>query len=274
LVDDLPSNNVLNTSIKKIVNQQIIPVREDLETPEWHFIADGNVYWNTIQTNFGKSAFFGAYNFNAIGESASLVSPKLDLTKASEAAMFVDFSYAKNSPADEFVSVRVSENCGQTFPHVLLDDLVSTLTSSESSNSWMPSNSSEWKTQYFNLNNFAGQDDVLVAIEVVNDNGNNLYVDNIEFFENDDPTPTRIEEPFRVYSNAALTQTYLTFNLEEQQDAQILVSNTMGASIANVSVDNALNQTINFQLNVVPGIYIFHVRIGNKWSAVKQFIGY
>jgi hypothetical protein len=274
ITDDLPSNNSMDFNVKKIENQMSIPVREDFESSNWHFVSNGNVYWNTLQTNYDNSAFFGAYNFNAVGESAWLVSPKLDLTKVTETALFADFSYGKNLPADEFISIKVSENCGESFTHVLLDDLASTFASEESSGAWVPESNSDWQTRYFNLNSFVGQDDILVAIEIVNDKGNNFYVDNIEFFENDDPTPTRIIEPYRVYSNTALTQTYLTFNLDEQQPAQVMVSNTMGASLTNISIDNALNQTLTFQLNVAPGIYIFHVRIGDKWSAVKQYIGY
>jgi hypothetical protein len=113
----------------------------------------------------------------------------------------------------------------------------------------------------------------LIAVQIVNDNGNNFYMDNIEFFENDDPTPPEISSPFKIYSNETLTQTFLTFNLEEQQPAEVIMANIMGGSIANITVDNALNQTLTFQLNSAPGIYIFRVRIGNDWSVVKYYIG-
>jgi hypothetical protein len=118
-----------------------------------------------------------------------------------------------------------------------------------------------------------GQSDILIAVQIVNDNGNNFYMDNVEFYENDDPTPPEISSRFKVYSNESFTQSFLTFNLDEQQPAEVIVSNIMGASIANISVDNALNQTLTFQLGTAPGIYIFRVRIGNDWKVIKHYIG-
>lgn len=276
LIDDIPSNNSKDWPVVKISKQEKIPVREDFTTSSWHFVANSTANWSLQNTNYGQSALFNSFedDFGEVGEIASIVSSRLDFSKALEASMFVDFSYATNPGRDEHIAIKVSENCGETFPFTKFESQASAIATKESTSSWLPAKETDWSRQYVNLDNFIGQDDILIAIEATNDNGNNLYVDNIEFFENDNSSPTRITEQFRVYSNESLTQTFLTFNLEEQQPAEVVVANMMGASIANVSVDNALNQTLTFQLNVAPGIYIFRVRLGSRWYAVKQFIGY
>jgi hypothetical protein len=158
---------------------------------------------------------------------------------------------------------------------VLLEQNASDFTGMQRSNEWIPTDEIDWAKKYFinDLNAFTGQSDILVAIQVTNDNGNNFYVDNIEFFENDDSTPPEISVPYKIHTDEFNNQTYLTFNLDEQQPAEVIVANIMGASIANVIIDNALNQTLTFQLNSAPAIYIFRVRIGNEWKAVKYYMG-
>src|SRR6185436_10290299 len=98
----------------------------------------------------------------------------------------------------------------KTFSEVLFSNSALNLSDNTSSSSWMPSSADHWTKKYFNLDALAGKQNVLVAIKATNNDGNNLYLDNIEFFENDDPTPPVISEPFLVYTIAG--QTYLTFN--------------------------------------------------------------
>jgi hypothetical protein len=271
--DDLTANNSIEWPITQITNTTLIPTRENFIDPSWTFVNAGSTNWGIESTNYQKSAVFRAFNAQNPTDKAWLVSPQLDFSKAFEASMFAEFSYAQNGDQDEHVLVMLSDNCGQSFDHVLLDATASELVSGQLNTEWTPASEDDWVRQYFNLNNHVGKTNILVAIQLTNDNGNNFYVDNIEFFENDDPTPPEVKIPFQVYSNETLTQTYLTFNLEEQQPAAVVVSNIMGASIANLTVDNALNQTLTFQLDAAPAIYIFRVLIGNKWHSVKQYIG-
>jgi hypothetical protein len=271
LSDDVPGNNTATWSVAQITNSMSIPARENFSTPHWNFISGTNS-WTLGSTNYEQSAVFEGFTTETPG-TAWLVSPRLDFSKALEASLFADISYAKNLAQDEYVRMVVSDNCGLTFDHVLVEQNASAFIPITRSTNWIPASEDDWVRKYFNLNEFTGQSDILVAIQITNDNGNNFYVDNIEFFENDDPTPPEIGSRFKVYSNEALTQTFLTFNLDEQQPAEVVVSNMMGGSIAHVTVDHALNQTLTFQLNTAPAIYIFHVRIGNTWKAVKHYIG-
>jgi hypothetical protein len=273
LTDDLTDNNSIEWPVTFISNSALIPTREDFINPSWTFVNAGSTDWGLEGTNYQQSAVFRAFNAQNPTDKAWLVSPQLDFSQAIEASMFAEFSYAQNGSQDEHVLVLLSDNCGQSFDHVLLDATASELVAGQLNTEWTPSNEEDWVRQYFNLNNHVGRTNILVAIQLTNDNGNNFYVDNIEFFENDDPTPPEVKTPFQVYSNESLTQTYLTFNLEEQQPAAVVVSNIMGASIANLTVDNALNQTLTFQLDAAPAIYIFRVLIGNQWHVVKQYIG-
>lgn len=276
VVDDNPGNNVVQWPVTQIINQQTIPSREDFTQYEpWEIINRGNESWTLGGTNYQVSAVFPASSndYDNIGEESWFVSPKLDFSKAVEASMFADFSYAKNGARDEYVRVKLSNNCGTSFDHVLLEQYASEFTGLNQSNPWTPSSESHWTREYFDLNDFAGQSNILISVQIVNDNGNNFYMDNIEFYESDDRTPPEIDSRFRVYSNASLSETFVTFNLKDQQPAEVIVSNIMGANIAGITLDNALNQTVTFQLDNAPAVYIFRVRIGNEWKVVKHYTG-
>jgi hypothetical protein len=201
------------------------------------------------------------------------VSPKLDFSNSLEASVFADFSYRQRGLADEEVIVAASVNCGQTFDYTFYSNGASTLGDGGSSVSpWVPSTEDDWNRKYFNLNSLAGFSDVLVAFQVTNNNGNNLYIDNIEFFENDDSTPAKVSAPFRVYLENGTT--YQTFNLEESQPSRVQVSNIMGGILADESIVNALNQTLTFKFGANPAIYIFKIQIGSQTYAVRQYMAY
>jgi hypothetical protein len=53
---------------------------------------------------------------------------------------------------------------------------------------------------------------------------------------------------------------------------QVQVASILGNSMLDIKEDNILNQTLTFDLDVVPGIYIFRIRIGGELYVVKQFM--
>lgn len=274
--DSDQTDNSLSSSITLINNSSRIPAREtfDGEFLSWSTINSPTIGWEfkaTDHSDFELSAIFEAFDNTNVGQESWLVSPKLDFSKAIEASMFVDFSYGSNSSTEETVIVSASNDCGNTFSKVLFSGSAADLSDNSSSSYWEPSSDEDWTRKYFNLNELVGEQNVLVAIKATSSNGNNLYVDNIEFFENDDPTPPVITKPFQVYTING--QTYLTFNLEQSETVQVQVANIMGSLVADVTQENTLNQTLTFQLGVNPAIYIFKIRIGTELYAVRQYMG-
>ena len=276
LADGVPGDNTIQTPIGLIQNLATIPVRENFNaTPMWSVINTGTDGWVFEETNYSEYAFsavFKSYSNPSVGDQSWLVSPRLDFSNAIEASLFADFSYRQRGLADEQVILAASVNCGKTFDYTFYADGASTLGDGGSSFSpWVPSAEDEWNQKYFNLNSLAGFSDVLVAFQVTNNNGNNLYLDNIEFFENDDSTPTPVTAPFSVYMESGTT--YLTFNLEESQPSRVQVANVMGGILADETMSNALNQTLTFKLGANRAIYIFKIQIGAQTYAVRQYMG-
>ena len=272
--DQTPDDNVISIPVTRIENSSFVPIRENFNlTPQWSVVNTGASGWTFEETDystFGTSAAFKAFNFPTIGEQSWLVSPKLDFSKAIEASIFAHFSYGQRIPADELITVAASTNCGRTFDHVFFSNGASVFTGDVSAMPWNPSAESDWERRYFNINALAGYTDVLLTFQITNQNGNNLYLDNIEIFENDDATPTEVDAPFRLYVENGIT--YLTFNLEEALPSRVQVASIMGSILADETVDHALNQTLTFNLGANPAIYIFNIQIGSKTYALRQYM--
>ena len=81
----------------------------------------------------------------------------------------------------------------------------------------MPSKSFDWTQTYINLNALAGEKKVRIAFVLTNPISNNLYIDNLEFFVSDNPSPTAITSNlYSLYMNETEIgrNFHVTFNLD------------------------------------------------------------
>jgi hypothetical protein len=125
------------------------------------------------------------------------------------------------------------------------------------------------------LNTLSGEDDARLAFVVSNNNGNNLYLDNIEFFISDNPNPISIQSNFLIYGTSLESpgNFYITFNLPEPQLVGYEIINTVGQQIVGAELGNVLNQTYLIDAgNVATGIYIVRLNIGGEYYAKKVFL--
>jgi Pregnancy-associated plasma protein-A/CARDB len=271
--DAEPIDNFVSLPVTLISNSTSIPVRENFNsTNSWTPVNPSSFGWTLSPTNYNQSAAFLSFDNPTIKEESWLVSPKLDFTNKIEASMFADFSYAYRFPNEESITVKVSKDCGATFDSVLFSSAAGFLTDFDSDEAWIPSADIHWTNKYFNLSYLSGEDNILIAIQAVNYNGNNLYVDNIEFFENDNPSPPKVPPPYLLYVNSESGETRVTFNLEEPKPVQVQVISIMGKPLIETTEENMLNQTLTFNLDVAPGIYIFKIRIAEDLYVEKQFM--
>jgi len=275
LPDANTSNNAI--TIKRIVNTFAdgIPLRENFNEDfldEWSIISQNNEgNWIPFATNAGFSMAYNSYLNTRKGEESWLVSPVLDFSNTSKASLFFDVSYAKSTLGNERLRLLYSEDCGQSYPFVLYDQAGSSLSTVTSNSPWIPTREQDWRREFINLNNLAGKDELRFAFVVNNDNGNNLFIDNVEFFIDDNPFPVSINTFYSVYGVAS--EVKLTFNLEEKLPVLLAIYNMQGQEILQNQLPETLNQTYTFDLGLQgTGIYIVKVQIGYKVGATKVFI--
>lgn len=270
------TNNSL--AVTRIINSasDIIPLRQNFENsfPDWSIISQGQQEkWTATSTNNGTSVAFTAFQNVNVGEESWLVSPVLDFSKAFEASLFFDVGYANNFIGSEQLKVLYSEDCGVTFKLGLYSQSGSALATTDSESAWAPTDTADWRKEYINLNTLAGKTNVRLAFVATTGNGNNLYIDNIEFFIDDNDEPLSIEESFSVYGSG--NDLRITFNLAERQSVDVRIYNSIGQLMLSSTLPETLNQTFYFDMGQQTNdIYIVKVQYGDTVKAVRVYLGH
>ena len=279
LVDIQPSDNSKTTKTIIDNSYRSIPLRENFDNglPDgWLTLnPQSEESWRPVTTNYNQSVYVDASTNPIQGDEAWLVSPVLDFSAANSGSLFFDLSYAFNSPHQDRLRIMTSTDCGQTYDEVVFDDAGEDLSVISSSVPWKPESAEQWMRKFVVLNNLAGNAEARLALVMTNAGGNNLYVDNLEFFTDDDPNPKAIDDLFLIYGTGPSFpgSFYITFNLDEPQSVGYEVLDVTGRSIAAAEIAQVLNQTFLIDAGrVATGIYILRLRIGARYYASKVFM--
>lgn len=277
IADYNPANSTYQSRILVDNSSDRIPLREKFNEMTWPVITPmEGTQWQLSSTNFNNSASFRAFEAPDGPSESWLVTPVLDFSNATKASMFFDLSYAWNGTDNDRLRILVSPDCGDTYQNVLppFDRTGLALANAVSATSWQPENESQWQLRrYINLNNYAGLELVRIAFVFTNRQGNNIYVDNVEFFLSDDPNPLFLRDgPFTVYWQT-LSEAKVTFNLDERSDVFIEILDVTGRKVTGVDLKDVLNQTYSITTGIAgEGLYIFRAHIRGKRYALKFFL--
>jgi hypothetical protein len=243
------------------------PLRENFESDfedQWTSInpREGGT-WEPVNINGNKSMFVNAFANTVIGDQSWLVSPVLDLSDVEEASLYYELSYATRGSAADYFYVLASTDCGNIYNDTIYAASGPLLSNGRTSNgSWQPENQSDWSSDFRDLESLVGKSDVRIAFVFKNGNGNNIYIDNIEFYVSNE-FPVRPLEPFSVYpnpTNPTIDNTAITFNLPEKSTVTLEVVDNMGKILVSETLTGILNQTYPFSLvGRSAGVYIVRV---------------
>lgn len=273
LFDSNTGNNTVGVNTVLNSSSQTIPLRQDFNSTfnDWSIVSQGQAdVWSSHATNKVNSLTYQAFSNPNRGEETWLASPVLDLSRTDKASVFFDVSYATQSNGNERLRIMASTDCGQTYPTTLYDQAGESLASTTSSSNWVPSQNEDWYRESINLNSLAGNAQVRLAFVATADNGNNLFIDNIEFFISDNMFPISIDDKFKVYGSGS--QVFVTFNLTEKSDARLRIYNAVGQLVLSNHLQDVLNQTYELTLAQGSGIYIVQVQAGNLVGAERVWL--
>src|SRR5439155_1370629 len=118
------------------------------------------------------------------------------------------------------------------------------------------------------------KENVRIAFVATNGHGNNLYIDNIEFFMDDLESRNTVEGLYSVYGGAG-TPVQVTFNLPERELVRLEVYDLLGHVVADNLLPDTLNQTytIDFPQESV-GLYIVRIQTPTTASSTKVLMGF
>ncbi|WP_291726529.1 T9SS-dependent choice-of-anchor J family protein [Bernardetia sp.] len=152
------------------------------------WVADGTPTLVDSDGNRTVAALLRHHSYTGSGQEDILVSPAIDLTGAGLASAAVEFDVAyrrRNATASERLVIEVSTDCGVTWnPTAIYDkagDALATVTPASTS-AFFPTSATNWRRESASLNAYIGQS-IKVRFVTTNDNGNNLWIDNIRIYD-------------------------------------------------------------------------------------------
>jgi len=96
----------------------------------------------------------------------------------------------------------------------------------------------------------------------------NLYVDNIEFFLSDDPSPFSTSELYSLYPTKIdeIKSFYVTFNLDNRQPVVYELVDMSGKQVGSKELADVLNQTYKIDIgDTSSGMYLVRLLIDKKY---------
>ncbi len=274
-IDNDVQDNFLN--IRTVVNatKDIIPLRQNFESSfeqAWSVVSQNQTAWLASATNKGQSLMYAAFNNCCLTAESWIASPILDLSRLEKASVFFDVSYGQKGTSQDGLKILVSKDCGATYDLTpAYEKSGSLLATASSSTSWLPTTSSDWRREYVDLSDYTGNKYVRIAFVSKNANGNNIFIDNVEFFADNNSNPVQVAQGYSIYQGS--TDFNLTFNLDTRQDVRMQIYNVTGQLVIDNLMYDVLNQTYNVDFNpTAAGIYLVRLQIGQQLTTTKVFV--
>jgi len=169
---------------------------------DWEVInPDEGITWELVSVSGNTPGFkavrVNAYEYSQTGERDQLLSPILDFSERSQITLSFRHAYRPFATTDrDSLNIYVSTNGGATFPHHVLriaeNGTRNFASNRPTSDDFVPADPTDWcgssasfaPCNEIDLSAFAGEPLVRIAFEVVNDFGNNIYLDDIMLIGN------------------------------------------------------------------------------------------
>jgi hypothetical protein len=212
-----------------------------------------------------NSAKYDFYSNTVVGDKDELFLPPMDLSGAADPDMFFDISYAQRTTnSNDKLEVFATDDCGTTWTSVYSSSgsVLSTVPAPVAT-MYQPTttNPQDWRTEVITLPGF-NKSNVLVKFVVTNDNGNNLYLDNINLMQSA-PNSVGITKVNSsdvnavLYPNPTSGMTNVAIRTKKAGEAAITVTNLLGQVVISKTINlNEGGNSVQLDMNVqAAGIY-------------------
>lgn len=223
------SNTSTQTNLITVAGANALPLTEAFSGTTfpptgWSLInSDQSTTWvRTTSAGNGTptaSAYVNNYAYDASGQQDWLITPSYNFTGVSNGRIKWDYSHAPYNQSGYVDSLEVlySTNCGTTWTSLWKKGGTALGTATASGNNFVPSSSSQWKTDSASLASLNGQSNVRFAFKNVTDYGNNIFLDNVNVYNastqtGSAPVADFIGTPTTVVAGSAVAFTDLSTN--------------------------------------------------------------
>ncbi|MBL0046548.1 MAG: T9SS type A sorting domain-containing protein [Bacteroidetes bacterium] len=278
------SSYLFNTVSKKsivISNFNAIPKVEGFEGAafpgaEWYIDNPDNGPTWTRKAGVGgmggssacaKMDIFSSANVN--GQIDDFYAPALDLTNA-VSPVNLDFNVAaaqKTATSAQKLEVRLSYNCGLSWTPLYSKTGATLATAPINANAFTPT-ASQWRTESIDLDPYIGQANVIVAFRATKNGGNNIYIDDVNFYDGTLKVKN-VSKSNAVFNVYQISENYLNIklNLDQAEEIRFEVFDILGKRVYSENKGKlpAGNQSFAYNVNSLSaGIYVVKLTAGSK----------
>ena len=193
--DENTTNDTLTKNFSVSIGASL-PFIENFENTvfppaDWTILnPDGSITWDhtTLAAGNGTStgsACISLRGYTGTGQIDGLVLPKINMETVSNATMTFKVAYRRYSTqTSDRLKIYISTDCGLSFNTVIYDKAGSTLaTGPDMTTAFFPLTAEDWRTETINLTPYIGNT-IQLKFECINQNGNNLFIDDINIQNN------------------------------------------------------------------------------------------
>lgn len=277
--DQNPVNDVFSTNVLTDITQDLIPIREDFEEGERKFkevSSSGPIEWKVAQINGNNLIYSANFSQTVLGKENWLVSPNLSVFDLLEGSLTFEVAYAQRNSIVDGLRVMLSTNCGVDWSEVLYNKrgaLLATL-NAPVAEEWFPSESEDWRTEIIDLTSFIQDtftDEIRVAFVTTNGNGNNIFLDNIQFFDTQKPNLLDNESKMTVFPNPTTGTFFVAMDLPKKESIAIKIIDLSGKLVRQFDLTNVLNQRFEINIPETKGVYFVNAR-GKNTNVTKRIL--
>lgn len=171
--------------------------QEEFPSADWmSFNEDNSAFgWeSTTDAAYSGTKSLRMRNFgNTAGAEDVLVSSTVDLSTLSNASISFRYAYAQRANGDQDeLRLYISTNCGESWSPRWGRTGVQLATVNPTNTDWTPSGESDWMLGSVSLSTGQLVENLLIRFEFESDQGNNLFLDDINIQGDFDPVPNQV----------------------------------------------------------------------------------
>lgn len=196
----------------------------------WSELNGGDVAgweYSTAGLNGAGSAKMN-FVYSPAGDFDAIVMPTMDMTGYDNAVLTFDIAAARYGTSNDNLKVKVSYNCGLTWTTLYNKTGAALATVGSQTSIFTPTNANQWRAETINLNNYLTRPALLVKFEAFSNQGNNLYLDNINLSLTTGLNTVNRALDFSLSPNPARSLATVNFSMAKQQAVQLSVLDAQG----------------------------------------------
>ena len=239
VVDMAPSNDTLTTTLS-ISNGVALPVFEgfqNLPFPSnyWSlYNPDGDASWTKVSpgNNSTNSVFIDNFSKNNTGLTDELRTPKFLVFPADSLTITFDLAHKNYPGSNDKLTVLVSNDCGANWTSVYTRSGNILSTAGSTTLRYINPIASDWKNQKITIGgSILSTGKIIIAFRNTGDYGNNIFIDNIDIFQQNDRDlfPIAVVSPANIECSSSIGA------------PQVIISNNGQQTITAFKIGYSLN---------------------------------